>query len=282
MIHFRTSVDGTLSRVTFSPRPGTSRGAKEIHRQLVYGYHCPFCRNAVLFAFLTPEKVPLRKYEESWVVNGAQHIRKVIPGDSSDHETAYHTDWAAVPGRTMGLQRVRMKNHILSEELIGKKEAAHQPGTRCCPYVGVFSSRRDLLIKDTILMGGFPARELASYNLPSWEEFEQIIQGDTRHFFHHGIGPNPLIMVRSDWIQDQKGIPHWREALLPFKKPKPIAGPVEVESGEEGEEPEEPEGSDDASAEGQDPRQSPEPVDGPSEYEEDEEGEGEEDDEQDS
>lgn len=281
MIHFRTSSDGAISRVTFSPRPDTSRGTKEIERQLVYGYYCPFCRNPVLFAFLTPEKIPLRKYEESWVVNGAQHIRRVIPSDNGDHETAYFIDWSPVAGRTMGLQRVRMKNHILSEDLIGHKDAAHQPGTRCCPYVGVFSARRDLLIKDTLLMGGFPARELPSYNLPSWEEFEQIIQGDTHHFFHHGLGPNPLIMVRSDWIQDQKGIAHWRAALLRFRKPRPVVEPDEEESSEEVEEPE---GSDDASPEAPDPQESQEPVDGSLEYEdeEDNEGEDEEYDEQDS
>lgn len=238
MIHFRSlnssdGDDGAFHRVTFSPRPGTSRGAREIERQLLYGYYCPFCRNPVLFAFLTPEKISLRKYEESWVVNSAQHIRKVIPSDSSDRETAYHVDWTPVPGRTMGLQRVYMKNHILSEDVIGQRDAAHQPGTRCCPYVGVFSPRRDLLMRDTILMGGFPARELDRYNLPSWDEFEQIILQDTRHFFRYGIGPTPMVMVRSDWIDDQKGIPHWREALLPFKKPKPVAAVNEAEASEE-------------------------------------------------
>lgn len=236
MIHFRSSNsgdggDGAFHRVIFSPRPGTSKGAREIERQLIYGYYCPFCRNPVLFAFLTPEKISLRKYEESWVVNSSQHIRKIIPSDSSDRETAYYVDWAPVPGRTMGLERVRMKNHVLSEDVIGQRDAAHQPGTRCCPYVGVFSLRRDLLIRDTMLMGGVSARELARYNLPSWEQFEQIILQDTRHFFRYGIGPTPLIMVRSDWIDDQKGIPHWREALQPFKKPKPIVAGNE-ESGE--------------------------------------------------
>ncbi len=223
MIHFRSSQDGTVHSVVFSPRPGTSRGAKELERQLVYGYFCPFCRNPVLFAFLTPEKISLRKYEESWVVNNAQHIRRVIPSDNSDHETAYHVDWTPIPGRTMSLQRVRMKNHVLSEDVVGNKDAAHEGGTRCCPYVGVFSLRRDLLIRDTIVMGGFPARELGRYNLPSWNQFEQIIRQDMHHFLRNGVGPTPLVMVRVDWIDDQKGIPHWREALLPYKKAKPAA-----------------------------------------------------------
>jgi hypothetical protein len=235
MIYFRTSVNGALNRVIFAPRLGTTRGAKEIQRQLVYGYGCPFCRNAVLFAFLTPEKVSLRKYEESWVVSSSQKVRKIIPGDSSDpasrNETAYHIEWIPIPGRSMGLQRVRMKNHILTEDLLGNKEAARQPGTRCCPYVGIFSARRDLLIKDTILMGGFPARELADYNLPDWERFEEMLRGDGRHFFQEGIGAAPLVMVRSDWIDNQLGHAHWRGRLLPFKKPKQTASvEPEVES----------------------------------------------------
>jgi hypothetical protein len=220
MIYFRTSVDGTINRAVFSPRLGTIRGVREIQRQLIYGYSCPFCRNAILFAFLSPEKVSLRKYEESWIVNGSQQIRKIIPSDNADRETAYHLDWTSIPGRTMGIQRVRMKNHILPEEHIGKKDAAHQPGTRCCPYVGVFSARRDLLIKDTILMGGFPSRELSEYNLPEWEQFVQIIRGDGRHFLLEGIGSTPLIMVRSDWVDGQKGLTHWRGILRPFKKAK--------------------------------------------------------------
>lgn len=226
MIHFQSSSnngnDGAFHRVIFSPRPGTSRGTREIERQLLYGYYCPFCRNPVLFAFLTPEKISLRKYEESWVVNNAQHIRRVIPSDGGDRETAYHVDWMPIPGRSMGLERVHMKNHVLSEEVIGHKDAAHQPGPRCCPYIGVFSMRTDLLMRDTILMGGLPVRELSRYNLPSWDLFEQIILQDTHHFFRYGIGLMPMIMVRADWIDDQKGIPHWREALLPFRKPKPI------------------------------------------------------------
>ncbi len=221
MIYFRTSVDRTIHRVVFSPRFGSSRSVREIQRQLAYAYGCPFCRNPVLFAFLTPEKVSLRRYEESWVVNNSQKVRRVIPGEHSDNETAYHVDWTPpLSGRSMGLQRVRMKNHILPEELIGKKEAAHQPGTRCCPYVGVFSARKDLLIRDTILMGGFPARELDRYNLPDWEQFEQLLRGDGRHFFQEGIGPSPLVMVRSDWVEGQKGLVHWRGVLAPFKKPK--------------------------------------------------------------
>ena len=220
MIYFRTSLDGSMHRVVFSPRLGTSRGVREIQRQLVYGYNCPFCRNAILFAFLTPEKVSLRRYEESWVVNGSQQIRKIIPGDNGDRETAYHVDWTTIPGRTMGLQRIRMKNHILPEEHLGRKDAAHQPGTRCCPYVGVFSSRRDLLVKDSILMGGFASRELGEYNLPAWEQFEQLVRGDGRHFLLEGIGQVPLVMVRSDWVDGQKGLTHWRGVLRPFRKPK--------------------------------------------------------------
>lgn len=232
MIYFRTSVDGTMNRVVFSPRLGTTRGAREIQRQLVYGYGCPFCRNAVLFAFLTPQKISLRKYEESWVVNGAQQIRRVIPGENLDRDTAYHIDWTSIPGRTMGIERVRMKNHILPEELLGKKDAAHQTGARCCPYVGVFSARRDLLIKDTILMGGFSVRELSEYNLPDWEQFVELLRVDGRHFLLEGIGPLPLVMVRSDWIDDQKGLVHWRGALKPFKKPK-TTDPDSTESDEE-------------------------------------------------
>jgi hypothetical protein len=69
-------------------------------------------------------------------------------------------------------------------------------------------------------MGGFPARELDRYNLPDWEQFEQLLRGDGRHFFQEGIGPSPLVMVRSDWVEGQKGLVHWRGVLAPFKKPK--------------------------------------------------------------
>jgi len=221
MIQFQTSLGGSFHRVLFSPRPGTSRGTREICRQLVYGYMCPFCHNPILFAFLTPEKVSLRRYEESLVVNASREIRRVIPGENSANETAYQIDWIPIPGRTMGLQRVRMKNHVLAEEHLGKKDAARQAGTRCCPYVAVFASRRDLLIKDTLVMGGFSPREMASYNLPGWDEFSQMILADPRQSFQEGIGPTPLVMVRVDWIDGQQGVPHWRRVLLPFKKPKP-------------------------------------------------------------
>lgn len=220
MIQFQSSLNGALHRVVFSPRPGTSRGTREICRQLLYGYACPFCHNPILFAFLTPEKISLRRFEETLVVNAQREVRRIIPGEHSGNETAYHIDWSPIPGRTMGLQRVRMKNHIVPEELLGKKDAARQAGTRCCPYVAVFSARKDLLIKDTIVMGGFSPRDLAGYKLPGWEEFSQLILGDPRQFFQEGIGPTPLVMVRVDWIDGQQGAPHWRKALLPFKKPK--------------------------------------------------------------
>jgi hypothetical protein len=226
MITFRSSVDKSEHRVIFSPRPGTSQGAKEITRKLIYGYRCAFCRNPILFAFLTPHKVSLRKFEESRVVNGVQEFHMAIPGEHSNDETAYHIDFIPVPGRTMGLQRVYMHNHILNEENIGDKDSAKKPNTpRCCPYTSIVGSREDLLIKDSILMGGFPERELAEYNLPEWGLFKELIKSEGgRLFFQEGIGSLPLVNVRSDFISEQKGIAYWRGVLLPFKKPKVVAG----------------------------------------------------------
>jgi hypothetical protein len=227
MITFRSSVDKTEHRVLFAPRPGTSQGAKDVYRKLLYGYRCQFCRNPILFAFLTPNKISLKKYEETRVVNGVQEFHMVIPGEHSKHDTAYHIDFIPVAGQEMGLQRVRLRNHIIREDILGKKDAVAEEGQpRCCPYASLFGLRTDLLIKDTILMGGFPERELEEYNLPSWSVFQDLIKEDDRHFFTEGLGGLPLVNVRTDFIADQKGIAHWRGVLLPFKKPK-------VEEGED-------------------------------------------------
>lgn len=237
MIKFRSSVDKTEHRVIFEPRPGTSLGAKEIHRKLLYGYRCGFCDNAILFAFLTPAKVPLKRYEISRVVNGLQEFHLVIPGEHTPYQTAYHSDFTPVPGSDMGVQHVYMQNHVLRQEKIGSKDAAHEEKRpRCCPYTAVFGLRPDLLIKDTLLMGGVDERELSEYDLPSWSQFKALIVADELHGFMDGIGGLPLVMVRSDFIADRKGLSLWRKLLIPFKK-KPkvqVSGLVPDSESEEG------------------------------------------------
>jgi hypothetical protein len=225
MIKFVVSTGLTGSKVVFQPRPGgAARGWKEIERDLVYGYVCQFCSNPIAFAFLSEQRITLGRYEETRVVNGERDCRCVIPGEESEYTTAYDIDWMPVSGKKTGIERVYMKNHVLRAGKIGAGEP-FEPGERCCPYAGVFSLRKDLLMRDSIILGGFPSSELNDYNLPSWDQFESMIEHNNNYeFFIHGVGnpisgtPPPIVAARMDWIKEERGAGHWRGKLLSYKK----------------------------------------------------------------
>jgi hypothetical protein len=116
-----------------------------------------------------------------------------------------------------------MKNHVLRPDRVGEKDPL-EPGERCCIYTGVFSLRRDLLIRDSILMGGFPQRELMDYTLPGWHAFNDIVTKGYDLWFSYGTGNvPPMVMARTDWVKEQSGASFWRGKLLDFKKPKQAA-----------------------------------------------------------
>jgi len=227
MIRFEvSSTSVTGNKVSFGVRPGNAiRGWKDQERDLLYGYRCQYCSNPILFAFLTEKKLNLGRFEETRVVNGERDCIEVIPHKDSQYSSAYETTFTEIPGKATGIEHVYMKNHVLSLSKVGNPDP-FEPGARCCPYVGIFSHQKETLIRDAIVMGGFPKDELAGYNLPSWEKFTEMIEGDTDLWFAYGVNvaqnvpPRPpMVITRTDWIKEQKGGSHWRGRLLTYKKP---------------------------------------------------------------
>jgi hypothetical protein len=220
MIRVSSSSGPTGFKVTFSPRPGTVRGAKEAERDLLYAFHCEFCRNLIALAFLTEEKLTLGRYEESLVVSADREIREVIPNHESKYTSAYEIEWVPVSGKTMGVERIFMKNHVLRAKRIGDRDP-FEPGARCCPYTSVMSLRKDLLIKDAILVAGFRAGDIEQYQLPSWDEFVAMVQGDPCLSFIHAVGTAPpIVRFLMDWIKDGESRSHWDKKLVRLPKEK--------------------------------------------------------------
>lgn len=155
-----------ICKIQFTPRPAFRDNPRvhEIEKTLVYGHVCPTCGNVIQACFLTDEPVNLWAYEETNFISKSSDekkfgtILKVVPNVDSKYGYSQYTSTVF---RTSGgkAQHLTLKNHIVKYHGANTEtqttDRYFEPGGCTCEYVGVFSLREDLALKDLCLLWRF-------------------------------------------------------------------------------------------------------------------------------
>jgi hypothetical protein len=222
-------------KIGFSPRQGFKRTHTALEFDLVYGHTCPVCDNVIQAVFKTPKPVSLWPYEQTRVLSQGDKnmgdLLKVIPDDKTpEGESCYRSNfYRSEDGQA--LQRIVLRNHIVRTIVIQDRAIDYngdkvlEVGERCCPLIGVFSVREDLLMKDLFLLFKGSHAELEGYNLPKVQEMIPDRTGDPVKKMYIwtpaiGVAPPVILTERNNVIQ---GYNYYLKQLLePFKKPSAV------------------------------------------------------------
>jgi hypothetical protein len=167
--------DSQHPKIIFSIREEYKGDAKQLEFELIYGHRCPICGNVIQALFKTPKPINLWPYEATAILSSgtknAGEIRRIIPDDKSKYgDSCYESTFHLAGG---GSQKIRLKNHIMRVRVLEKMdytgEGLFEVGERCCPKTGIFSVRKDLLMKDLCLFSMMLNQKVNMYNLPDIE-----------------------------------------------------------------------------------------------------------------
>lgn len=209
MLHLTGKPGEPSPKIQLSPRTGFKKWPI-LEKELIYGHACPYCFNVIQALFITDKPVDLFPYEETAVMSKSQDSKKIgtVAKFVPEYEDVWgHTNYTStiLQGGGVTAQHLALKNHILKFEGIDKPVAENganyfEPGEKCCEYTGIFSVRKDLMVKDILLFMQMTKEAMDKFHIPTLDHFLMKCGNKFRTLQAYGDAP-PVVLVRRENMQ---------------------------------------------------------------------------------